>query len=112
VFFALPRDSAVHYTLTTTILTIVSISVAYTRPGIAERVLRGNDISYGIYIFHGLALNVIVQEGRGGGFWYVPVVWAVTAVIAFASWRLVEQPILRRKRTSLKATTVPTTAVA
>jgi peptidoglycan/LPS O-acetylase OafA/YrhL len=106
VFYALPRDTALHYTLTTTLLTVVSISVAYTAPGIAERLLRGNDISYGIYIFHGLVLNIIVEEGGGGHLWYVPMVWAITAAIAFASWRLVEQPVLRRKRTSLRAGSV------
>jgi peptidoglycan/LPS O-acetylase OafA/YrhL len=103
VFFVLPRNTAAHYTITTTLLTIVAISVAYSAPGIAERVLRGNDISYGIYIVHGLVINVIVEEGGGGHLWYLPLVWGVTAVLAFASWRLVEQPVLRRKRTSLKA---------
>ncbi len=112
VFYALPHDTAFHYTLTTTLLTIVSISVAYTIPGIAERVLRGNDISYGIYIFHGLVLNVIIEEGASAHLWWVPAVWAITAVIAFGSWRLVEQPVLRRKHTSLKATTVSSPAVA
>lgn len=102
LYYAIPQDWALHYTLTTTALTLVSISIAYSAPTLAHRALRGNDISYGIYIFHGLVLNVIVEEGGGGHLWWIPVVLAITAVIAFASWRLVEQPVLRRKRTSLK----------
>ena len=111
VYYALPKENAVHYTLTTTMLTLVALSIAYTRPGFAERLFNGNDISYGVYIFHGLVLNVIIEEGGGGHLWYVPLVWAITAVLAFASWKLVEQPVLRRKKSSLKAAPVTSPAI-
>lgn len=108
LYYAIPNNTGFHYTVTTLALTVVAIAVAYTAPTLAHRALRGNDISYGIYIFHGLVLNILVQEGRGGALWYVPVVLAITAVLAFASWRLVEQPVLRRKRTSMKAVAAAT----
>jgi peptidoglycan/LPS O-acetylase OafA/YrhL len=111
LYYALPKSNALHYSLTTTMLTIVAIAVAYSRPGFAERFFRGNDISYGVYIFHGLVLNVIVQEGGGGHLWYVPLVWVITAVIAFGSWKLVEQPVLRRKKSSLKPSTIAAPSV-
>jgi peptidoglycan/LPS O-acetylase OafA/YrhL len=107
LFYALPDGTALHYNVTTLALTLVSISVAYTTPGIAHRVLRGNDISYGIYIFHGIVLNVMVQEGWGGGLGSIPVVVAVSGALAFASWKLVEQPVLRRKSSTRPVERVP-----
>jgi peptidoglycan/LPS O-acetylase OafA/YrhL len=100
LYFALPKNTAGQYVVTTLVLGVTMISAAYTVPGIARRVLRGNDISYGVYIYHGLVLNVFVELGYVHHLWWVPLVAAITVAIASLSWRFVEQPALRRKRGS------------
>lgn len=107
VHFSLPEGSAAKYIASTLMLSVTVISIAYTLPGIAHRVLNGNDISYGVYIYHGLILNIMVERGYHGRIAYVPLVMLLTAIVAFASWRLVEQPFLRRKRGSIKAAPPP-----
>lgn len=111
VHFALPEHNGSAYVLGTVVLGVAALSLAYTLPGIAHRVLHGNDISYGVYIFHGLVLNILVEKGHTGSLALLPLVVAVTVVLATLSWRLVEQPCLRRKTRSLKSRTVrPATA--
>ena len=79
------------------------LTAAYWRPGIAERLLRRNDISYGVYIHHMPLVNLLLYlgpTGPVGSFWL-----ALTGTIALAtlSWRFVERPFLRRKRSALRS---------
>lgn len=79
------------------------LTAAYWRPGIAERLLRRNDISYGVYIHHMPLVNLLLYlgaTGPGGSFWL-----ALTGTLALAtlSWRFVERPFLRRKRSALRS---------
>jgi peptidoglycan/LPS O-acetylase OafA/YrhL len=79
------------------------LTAAYWRPGIAERLLRRNDISYGVYIHHMPLVNLLLYlgpTGPVGSFWL-----ALTGTLAFAtlSWRFVERPFLRRKRSALRS---------
>jgi peptidoglycan/LPS O-acetylase OafA/YrhL len=106
IYFAVPGDNAGHYVLTTMLLGLVAISLAYTAPGFAERAIRGNDISYGVYIYHGLVLNVLVELELLHHLWLVPIVVAITAVVASLSWYLLERPLLRRKRTGAAVTDI------
>lgn len=77
-------------------LGVVALSAAYTLPELAERTLRGNDISYGVYMYHGLVINVLVQLAWPlGNWWVTPVVILVSVLLGYASWRLVESPALR-----------------
>jgi len=86
----------------TVVLAFCIISLAYTLPGISKKLLRTNDISYGIYIYHGLILTVIVQEHFA-----VPVmVIVLLAYIAgYLSWILVEKPFIQKKKKTIRATT-------
>jgi peptidoglycan/LPS O-acetylase OafA/YrhL len=83
------------------LLGILTISLAYTLPGIATRLLKGNDISYGVYIYHGLIVNIFVQIGLTGHYKYLPMIMAITYVLAFASWKLIEKPMLKRKKKTI-----------
>lgn len=79
------------------------LTAAYWRPGIAERLLRRNDISYGVYIHHMPLVNLLLYlgpTGPVGSFWL-----ALTGTLALAtlSWRFVERPFLRRKRSALRS---------
>ena len=93
LFVALPKTAVAPLAFT---LAAVVLSAAFTRPQMAYKILKGNDISYGTYLYHrpfihaSVALGMIGWVGAG-------VVAGVTAVAAILSWRLVEKPALRLK---------------
>lgn len=79
-------------------LGITVISLAYTAPTMAHAILKGNDISYGVYIYHGLAINILIELGMTKSPALLLVVFALTVVAATASWLLIEKPALKRSR--------------
>ena len=48
-------------------LGLLVISTAYSLPLKYNKKLRGNDISYGVYIYHMLIINVFIAHGEQGG---------------------------------------------
>lgn len=93
--------SAGTYVLGMLLLGITTVSLAYTAPRLSDRILRGNDISYGVYIYHGLIINVFVELGLGGQMRHLQYLVALAYVSGYLSWILVERPFLRRKRQSI-----------
>jgi len=80
------------------LLTGLILSGAFSAEALAHALLRGNDISYGVYVYHMLVINSLLQLGLRGAWPYALAAAAITAVAAFASWRWVERPALRLKR--------------
>ena len=80
------------------VLAFLILSAAYTAPQLSEKFLKGNDISYGVYIYHMLVVNFFVQRGIVGDSWYLAFVYAITVIVAFLSWKLVEKPALKMKK--------------
>jgi len=73
------------------------ISFSFSGRAASNRLLRGNDISYGVYLFHMLIINTILDlGGKGRGIW-MAVVFIVTVIVATLSWKLVEKPALKLK---------------
>jgi peptidoglycan/LPS O-acetylase OafA/YrhL len=66
------------------------------------RLLRGNDAFYGIYLFHMLIVNVLVEAGIVGHVWLLPVVMLGAVGVGWVSWKALEQPMLRLKRSPAK----------
>jgi peptidoglycan/LPS O-acetylase OafA/YrhL len=87
-------------------LVCVVLLVAYSFPTVARSVLKGNDVSYGIYIYHVPVMNMFLFYGVTG---YVGAAWtwALTAVFAILSWLLVEKIALSRKRKSSNPVAAP-----
>lgn len=83
------------------------VSFAYSRRTVSGHLLRGNDISYGVYVYHMLVVNAFLQLGWTGQPQHLAGAVAVTLVFALASWHLVERPALRLKRTRGSNTEVP-----
>lgn len=79
------------------VLALLTISLAFTRRRTSERLLFGQDLSYGIYIFHMLVLNTFVHLGLRGSAGFLASAVGCTAVLAAASWVLVERPALAMK---------------
>jgi peptidoglycan/LPS O-acetylase OafA/YrhL len=75
----------------------VVLSAAFTWRNVAERVLRKQDISYGIYLWHMLVVYTLMGMGyMQSGFLWLPVVGG-TALLAGLSWFLIEKPALSLK---------------
>jgi peptidoglycan/LPS O-acetylase OafA/YrhL len=81
----------------TLLLTASVFSLGLAAPSVV-RVLRGNDLSYGIYLFHMLAVNVLVETGHFG--WGAVCIAAASAIaMAWCSWTFVESRALGRRPT-------------
>jgi peptidoglycan/LPS O-acetylase OafA/YrhL len=84
------------------ILGFTALSTAYTLPGAAKKILRGNDISYGIYIYHGLLITLAVQLKIQAHI-NLPLIIAATYCLAYLSWIFIEKPFIQRKKLTIKA---------
>jgi peptidoglycan/LPS O-acetylase OafA/YrhL len=82
----------------------VAVSFAYTLPWLAGRITRGNDISYGVYIYHMLFINVMIELGLFGlgKYWCALLLCALVYAAAFLSWRFVEKPSLALKKRTIQ----------
>jgi peptidoglycan/LPS O-acetylase OafA/YrhL len=99
----IPVSEAIYGYIKYALLGFTVISMAYTLPGIAKKILRTNDISYGIYIYHGLIMGVIVQAKLTGSV-NLALVLGMTYVAAFLSWIFIEKPFIKRKEKTIKET--------
>lgn len=77
------------------------IMLAYRKPEKVNSVLKGNDISYGIYIWHMPIVNQMLYLGYRDEHWQALLVVACTVLIAVFSWRYIEKPALGLKKYSL-----------
>lgn len=96
--FLLLPDTAWAAALTRPLLAAVVLSAAFTRPGLATRVLRGHDISYGLYLWHMIVINALVQAGLVGAWRFGALAAGIAVLLAALSWRFVERPALSLKR--------------
>ena len=91
------------------ILAMTTISAAYTLPGLSSRILRGNDISYGVYIYHMVFINLVLYLEIAGLALQTIIVVVATYGAATLSWIFLERPSLALKRRTLR-TDGPTTS--
>lgn len=83
-------------------LCILVLSVSYTGETWTANLLKGNDVSYGIYIYHMPIVNTFLYLGFQMGRWSVSLVLLSTIVAAVVSWLLIEKPSLSLKRRSMR----------
>lgn len=90
------------YILSTTvfILALVVVSFAYTLTNFSK-ILNGNDISYGIYIYHLILTNILIQLNLIGDFTSLFLLVSITILISFLSWKVIEKPSLALKKKAL-----------
>lgn len=78
-------------------LSVLTFAAAFSWNSLSDRVLRRNDLSYGVYIYHEPVINFLLASGWSG-LGGVLVAIAATLGLAYGSWRLIEKPALRLKR--------------
>ncbi|MDN8617890.1 acyltransferase family protein [Variovorax ginsengisoli] len=80
-------------TLRIAVLAGLVLSAAYTFP--RPQLLRGQDLSYGIYLYHMLVLHSFVAMGWIGSWSLWMLAAAATVILAATSWLLIEKPAMR-----------------
>lgn len=85
------------------LLAFVTISAAFSFRSVSQRLLKGTDISYGIYIYHSIVINVLVQLGLMTSMLAVGWVFVISIFLSLLSWHLVEKPALACKAASPRA---------
>lgn len=94
-----PRSAAFYagYFPSRVLLALVTLSAAYSARSLSEKLLRGQDISYGIYIYHSIVINIFVELGWLRGLADVVWICVISAAVAWLSWVVVEKPSLACK---------------
>jgi len=94
LFVYLVPDSAFKAVIAMMVLAVFTISIAYSKPGIATKFLNNRDISYGVYLYHGMLLTLLVQFNMKGSGYYLLLVAVVTFILACLSYKFVELPAM------------------
>ena len=83
------------------LLATLILKTAYTKPHLSDAILKKNDISYGIYIFHMPIVNYFIYQETMGIVGFVLAVIA-TVIVASASWFFYEKKFLSLKKSALR----------
>ncbi|MEF1289255.1 acyltransferase family protein [Vibrio sp. M260118] len=84
--------------ISATLLGLLTISFAYSFTGLFSTILGGNDISYGIYIYHMIFVNLFLHLSTFEPLVSLLSVFVWTIVFAMLSWRWVEKPMIDMKK--------------
>ena len=84
------------------LLSLATISFAYSYTNKLGNLIKGYDISYGIYIYHMIIINMIIHIGIFQEYTALFIIFPLTVLVAFFSWTFVERPVLKLKRSSIK----------
>jgi len=82
------------------ILSLFIFSFAYSNVNLSA-LLKGNDVSYGIYIYHMLVINFLVEIGFISKWYDLLLTCVITTVLAYLSWKCIEKPALKLKKYSI-----------
>jgi peptidoglycan/LPS O-acetylase OafA/YrhL len=76
---------------------------AYRTPRSLRRLTAKGDVSYGVYVYaFPVQQSIVATLGTTSPLIVAGIAAPVVWLLAFASWRLVEQPFLRRRRAGLE----------
>lgn len=81
-------------------LCLFVLSMGYTYPLTADKLLKRNDISYGIYIYHMIVFNSLLMMGIINNIGFILGI-LITIILALLSWLAIEKPSLRKRKTYL-----------
>ncbi len=84
------------------LVVLVIFRIAYFKPSIFGGILKGNDISYGVYIWHMVIVNQFLYYGIRDEYWHALLAIIITVLLAIASWFFIEKPSLNHKKFTIK----------
>jgi peptidoglycan/LPS O-acetylase OafA/YrhL len=79
------------------------VSLAMSAPQLSDGILRHHDVSYGLYLYHMLVIDLLVGLAAPSGWASFAAAIIVSLGLAALSWTLIEKPYLRGKRRALRA---------
>jgi peptidoglycan/LPS O-acetylase OafA/YrhL len=83
------------------IMACAILKLAYMKPSLSSILLRRTDMSYGIYIYHVPVINWMMYMGYEQGYVNAAMAFAVTILLGYLSWVLVERPALSLKKSTI-----------
>lgn len=85
------------------LLGATAVSLAVTFPSLSNKILRGNDFSYGVYIYHMPIINALIYlKVVGSSALFVALL--LTYTMAMLSWVVIEKWALKLKKNPLHPT--------
>ena len=63
--------------------------------------LRGNDVSYGVYIYHMIIINFMVYMNKDESILFLVLTVFLTFLMALISWKMIERPALKLKNKTI-----------
>lgn len=97
IAYTLPKYPVVHV-FSMIVLAFTTISFGYSLAGCATKLLKGRDISYGVYMYHGMLLAVLVELGIVGSVMQLIFVGITTFILAWLSYQYIEAPAMKRAK--------------
>ena len=85
------------------VLCCLVFSFAFSFRELSGKLLKRNDVSYGLYIYHMPVINFFMWLGLGGSELYLILAISITAMISVGSWLYVEKPCMKLKTISLNS---------
>lgn len=89
------------YIIKWTVFSFTIFSFSFSYKTLSRRILKGNDYTYGIYIYHMLIINVFVYSNFVAQIQYFFYVIFGSIVLGMISWHVIEKPFLKMKKHSL-----------
>ena len=83
------------------ILVLFLSSFAVHKNGTLSKLLLGNDISYGVYIYHMIVINFMLQSDLTNDKYLLLISVGVTFVLSLLSWKIIEKPFLHLKKKTI-----------
>jgi len=94
-------NNIIMYIIKWVIFSFMIFSFAFSFKTLSKKVLKGNDFTYGIYIYHMLIINIFVHIKLVGEIKYFFSVIILSIISGIMSWYLIEKPFLQLKKYSL-----------
>jgi len=74
------------------------LAVSFNKRELADKLLKRNDYSYGIYIYHMPIINLMVEYSLTGKYSYFAMAILLTITMGILSWHFVERGSLKMKK--------------
>lgn len=103
VFSFLVPDWPINFFLERILLGFCILSIAYTLPYLSNKLLKGNDISYGVYIYHGLILSIFFQLKMFYKIEYLLLIFLASYILGYLSWIFIEKTFIKKKKQTIHA---------
>lgn len=79
------------------LLSLLVLSASFSNVTLSEKILKGNDLSYGIYLNHMVVVNIMIDLKVTSN--KLLLALSITFILAFISWKLVEKPFSELRST-------------